>query len=67
MAYHFGIPGWFIWVLHIIFGLFLAFTGYKILNKQPINQIMAIAVIVAGVLAVIYHGHIWFIHLYPIK
>ena len=62
--YHFGLPGHLIWILHIILGLLITYIGYRTLNNKNINQILALILIVMGVLAIVYHAHIWFTHIY---
>lgn len=60
--YHFGIPGFVIWLFHIIIGLTVATVGYQMLNNQPVPQFVAITFVVLGILAAIYHTHIWYLY-----
>ena len=62
MKYHFGIPGFLIWITHIIIGIFLAYVGYKIVFNKRINNNIGLLLLVVGVMAAIYHGHIWYYH-----
>lgn len=57
--YHFGIPGTIIWSTHIVMGLFFAYIGYRLLNKQPIGQAEALTLMFLGMLAFLYHAHLW--------
>lgn len=58
--YHFGIPGIFVWITHILMGIFLVYIGYKVLNNKPISQINSLVLIILGVLAILYHLHLWY-------
>lgn len=60
--YHFGISGQFIWGFHILMGLYFAFIGYKMLNNQKITQFEALYIMFIGILASLYHAHLWFIN-----
>ena len=64
MKYHFGVPGPIIWLLHILLGLFLLYIGYNIAYGRNINHINGLLVLVIGVLAAVYHAHIWMTHAY---
>lgn len=57
--YNFGVPGPLIWSFHILIGLYLTFLGYRLLNQKSPHQVEAIGLIVTGVLALLYHGHLW--------
>lgn len=61
--YHYGIPGFLIWIFHIIIGLVLFYLGYKIINNQPISQFYALTLIVTGTLAIAYHAHLMFVNM----
>lgn len=58
--YHFGVPGWVIWTLHILIGAFYVYLGYAIVEKKPINKYIGVTLIVIGVLMALYHGHLWY-------
>jgi uncharacterized membrane protein len=60
MKYHFGVPGSIIWISHIIIGLLLSYVGYNIVFNKKINNNIGLIVLVIGVLAAIYHIHIWY-------
>jgi len=62
MNYHFGVPGYVIWILHIIVGLFLSYVGYEITYKRKINHNIGLLVLIIGVLVLLYHAHIWLNH-----
>ena len=57
--YHFNVPSTVIWLSHIIIGLFLTYFGYASLKHQVFPEYIYIIVIVLGVLATLYHAHIW--------
>lgn len=56
--YHFGVSGIVIWSSHILMGSFFAYVGYLTLNKKEIPQIVSLALIVLGVLGLLYHLHL---------
>ncbi len=61
MNYHFEMPGIVIWLFHIIGGLLLAMIGFQSLNNRSMSQLVALSLIVTGIMAAVYHGHIWFV------
>ncbi len=58
-TYHFSVPGPVIWITHIIIGLFLTYFGYASMKHQVFPDYIYIVVIILGVLAILYHSHIW--------
>jgi hypothetical protein len=58
-SYHYGISGPVIWISHILLGIFLAYFGYVSMKDVKLPDYVYIGVIVIGVLAVLYHTHIW--------
>jgi len=62
MLYSFGIPGNAIWIMHIIIGFIISYVGYAQLNHQNISQNLSIILIVLGVLAMLYHGHLMYLN-----
>ena len=62
MKYHFNVPGIFVWISHILLGIFLVYVGYMILNKKPLSQIVSLSLIVIGCLGILYHIHLWYNH-----
>lgn len=58
--YSFGLKGVFIWLSHILMGIYLSVFGYLVLNKKEIPQIMTLIMINLGILALLYHTHLWF-------
>lgn len=58
--YHFGIPCYFIYFTHILMGFFFTYIGYLIIEKKNVDKWIAISLIVIGVLAVLYHSHLWY-------
>lgn len=66
MAYHFGVPGYAVWTSHILIGIYLAYIGWMMYIKKKnktLDQITPIVLIVLGVLAALYHAHIWLTHM----
>lgn len=60
-VYHFGVPATLVWSSHIILGLFLLYIGYLLIQGKKINKWISISLIVIGVLAVLYHSHLWYV------
>jgi hypothetical protein len=61
MAYSYGVPDRYIWIAHIVIGLIITYVGYAQLNHYDISQILAILLIILGVLAMLYHGHLLYL------
>lgn len=62
MSYSFGVPGYAVWTSHILIGAYLVYVGWVLLyNKQKLDKVAPVALIVLGVLAALYHAHIWFV------
>lgn len=61
MAYHFGIPNVAVWTSHILIGLYLVYVGWVLYEKKRLDKYVPIVLIVLGVLAALYHSHIWYI------
>ena len=59
--YNFHVPGEIIWISHIIMGLFFIYVGYSMLINIKLPQYINVSVIVLGVLAILYHAHIWIV------
>lgn len=62
MNYHFGVPGYLIWISHIIIGLILLYVGYQISFKKTVNHNIGLLILVIGVIGALYHIHLWFNH-----
>ena len=58
LKYSFDTPGWFIWIFHIIIGIFLFYVGDKMLDGSSLDKPFAVALIILGVLAALYHLHL---------
>lgn len=58
--YHFGVPGIAVWIQHILSGLLLLYIGYEGVTTGKISRNMSLILIVLGVLAALYHAHLWF-------
>jgi len=59
MIYSFGILGSVIWSIHILVGLMLAYLGYRIVYGMSINKNWGLVLLTLGVLAGLYHTHLW--------
>lgn len=59
-TYHFGVPAVAVWSSHIIIGLLLLYVGYLLIEGKKVNKWVAITLIVIGVLAILYHAHLWY-------
>ena len=59
MMYHFGVPGWLIWLFHIMLGIVMAYIGYEEMNDRRVDKNFYLGFFVLGVLAPIYHLHLW--------
>jgi hypothetical protein len=59
-TYHYGIPTTWIWSFHILMGLLFIYLGYLIIEEKKVNKWLAITIIVLGVLAALYHAHLWY-------
>lgn len=59
-TYNFGIPCTAIWFTHILMGIFFSYVGYLIIEGKKVNKWIAISLIVIGILALLYHSHLWY-------
>lgn len=59
-TYHFGVPSVAVWTSHILIGLFLAYVGYNMIENKKLPKYVPITLIVLGVLALLYHAHLWY-------
>jgi hypothetical protein len=59
-TYHFGVPCSAIWLSHILMGLFFIYLGYLIIEGKKVDKWIAISLVVIGVLAALYHSHLWY-------
>ncbi len=57
MAYHFGIPSNVVFIGHIVLGILLAYIGYY----RKMDRNVSMLLVVLGVMAAAYHGHLYFI------
>lgn len=60
-TYHFAVPKVFVWVQHIILGCLYFYIGYCGLQGK-ISKNASLFLIISGVIAFLYHGHIWLTH-----
>ena len=63
MSYSFGVPGFAVWTSHILIGLYLVYVGWFLYDKKRLDKLSPVVLIVLGVLAALYHGHIWYVDL----
>lgn len=59
-TYHFNVPCSTVWLSHILMGIFFTYIGYLLIEGKKVDKWISISLIVIGVLAVLYHGHIWY-------
>jgi len=57
-TYSFGVPGIAVWTSHLLIGAFLVYIGWTLNKGRPLNKNFAIALIVLGALAMLYHSHL---------
>ena len=62
MEYHFGVPGFLIWISHILIGILLSYVGYQLVFKKNVNHNIGLLILVIGIIATLYHIHIWYNH-----
>jgi hypothetical protein len=62
--YRFGVPGIFVWILHIIMGSGLAYLGKLMLDGVEIPKNIILLLIIIGALAAVYHTHILVYEMY---
>ena len=60
MSYSFGVPGFAVWTSHILIGIYLIYVGWVLYDKKRLDKFAPIVLIVLGVLAALYHSHIWY-------
>ena len=59
-TYHFNVPCSAVWASHIIMGIFFTYIGYLLIEGKKVNRWLSISLIVIGVLAALYHTHLWY-------
>lgn len=59
-TYHFGVPATLVWSSHILLGLYFIYIGYLLFEGKKINKYISISLIVIGILAILYHLHLWY-------
>jgi len=59
-GYHFGVPSMAVWIQHILSGVLLLYIGYEGLTTGKISKNMSLILVVVGVLAALYHAHLWY-------
>ena len=58
--YDFGVSAILVWSFHMSIGIFFVYVGYAILLHKRMPQYISVSVIVLGVLAFLYHAHLWY-------
>ena len=58
-TYHFGVPAMLVWVSHILMGIFFLYLGYLIVEGKKLDKWLGILLLLIGVIAALYHVHIW--------
>ena len=59
-TYHHGVPGFVIWLTHILVGLLLIYVGYTTLHKEPLHQFISNLLMGLGTIVILYHGYLLF-------
>jgi hypothetical protein len=57
-TYHYNLPGYLVWISHILIGAFLLYLGYTVVNTHQIPTWSGTILIILGTLALFYHGHL---------
>jgi multidrug transporter EmrE-like cation transporter len=58
--YNNDIPCSVIYSSHILMGIFFAYIGYLMIEGKKIDKWISISLVVIGVLALLYHSHLWY-------
>jgi hypothetical protein len=59
-TYNFGVPCTTVWLSHILMGIFFTYVGYLLIEGKKVNKWIAILLVIIGVLAALYHSHLWY-------
>ncbi len=59
-TYNFGVPCTTVWLSHILMGVFFTYVGYLLIEGKKVNKWIAILLVIIGVLAALYHSHLWY-------
>lgn len=59
-SYNFGVPCTAVWLSHILMGAFFTYVGYLLIEGKKVNKWIAILLVIIGVLAALYHSHLWY-------
>lgn len=63
-SYAYGLPGPFIWGLHLVIGCFLLYVAFVTYNKRQLPNFVPILLFILGSVVVLYHLHLWWYHRY---
>ena len=58
--YGFGVSAILVWSFHMVMGIFFVYVEYAILLHKRMPPYISVSVIVLGVLAFLYHAHLWY-------
>lgn len=58
--YGFGVSYILVWSFHMLIGVFFVYVGYATLLHKRMPPYISVSVIVLGVLAFLYHAHLWY-------
>lgn len=61
-TYSFGVSRPLIWAVHILLGLFFVYLGVMINKGKQLPKSYGVLLIVLGVLAALYHSHLWYVN-----
>lgn len=57
-GYHFGVPSGLIWIVHIVIGAVLIYSGYMSVKDRPIPEWIGVLYVALGFAVMLYHGHL---------
>ena len=59
--YNFDVPCSTIYLGHILMGLLFSYIGYLLIEGKKVDKWLAISLVTIGVLAILYHSHLWYV------
>lgn len=59
-TYHYNIPKYIIYIVHILVGIWLMFLGYKLTQKEKLLQYEKTILIVLGIVVILYQIWLWY-------
>tara|TARA_B100001769_G_C21931163_1_gene501840 strand:+ start:212 stop:589 length:378 start_codon:yes stop_codon:yes gene_type:complete len=59
-TYHYNIPKILIYIIHILFGIWLMYLGYKLTQKEKLLPYEKIILITLGTIVIVYQLWLWY-------